>query len=145
MKNKSRHYYDKNAALYDKVLSPVAKTLSKWRKSLLKDAAGKTLEIGVGTGKSITDYPHGVTVTAIDSSKNMLKYARQRAIHHTHIDNLIEMDAEELAFDDNSFDTVVAACVFCSVRSPVKAFKEMRRVCKRGRACLSARARKESA
>ena len=130
MKNRSKHYYDRNAAVYDKILSPVEKILSKWRKKLLKDARGKTLEIGVGTGKSFNDYPNGVSITGIDSSSNMLKYARKRANGYEKVEKLLEMDAENLLFPDNIFDTVVSSCVFCSVGNPVKAFKEMKRVCK---------------
>lgn len=132
MKNKSKHYYDRNAAVYDKILSPVEKTLSKWRRRLLKDARGKTLEIGIGTGKSLSDYPAGVSITGIDASENMLQYARKRANGYNHIDKLLIMDTEELAFDDNTFDTVVSSCVFCSVHNPVKAFSEIKRVCKVG-------------
>ena len=131
MKSKTKQYYNRNAALYDKLLAPVDGTLSKWRKQLLKDVRGKTLEIGVGTGKNMEHYPKGVSLTAIDSSENMLKYARKRANGHNHIDNLLIMDAESLAFPDNTFDTVVSSCVFCSVHNPVKAFEEVKRVCKR--------------
>ena len=116
--------------MYDKVLSPVEKTLSKWRRRLLKDAHGKTLEIGIGTGKSLSDYPKGVSITGIDSSENMLKYARKRANGYNHIDELLIMDAEDLRFPDNTFDTVVSSCVFCSINNPVKALKEIKRVCK---------------
>ena len=130
MKKKASHYYDRNAAVYDKVLSPVQKTLSKWRRRLLKDAHGKTLEIGIGTAKSLSDYPKGVLITGIDSSENMLKYARKRANGYNHIDELLIMDAEDLRFPDNTFDTVVSSCVFCSINNPVKALKEIKRVCK---------------
>ena len=130
MKNKSSDYYDRNAAVYDKILSPVEKTLSKWRRRLLKDAHDKTLEVGVGTGKSFSDYPKGVLITGIDSSENMLKHARERAKGYNHIEELLIMDAEDLDFPDNSFDTVVSSCVFCSVNNPVKAFEEIKRVCK---------------
>ena len=130
MKNKAKHSYDRNAAVYDKILWPIENTLSKWRKRLLKDVRGKTLEIGIGTGKSMGDYPEGVSITGIDASENMLKYARKRANGHTHIDELLIMNAEVLDFDDDTFDTVVSSCVFCSVDNPVKAFKEMKRVCK---------------
>lgn len=130
MKNKTNHYYDRNAAVYDKVLSPVEKTLSKWRRRLLKDAQGKTLEIGIGTGKSLSDYPKGVSIVGIDSSENMLKHARKRANGYNHIEELLIMDAEDLTFPDNTFDTVVSSCVFCSVHNPVKAFREIKRVCK---------------
>ena len=132
MKSKTKHYYDRNAAVYDKILSPVEKTLSKWRKSLLKDAKGNTLEVGVGTGKSFKDYPHGVSITGIDSSENMLKYARKRAKGYANIEKLMVMDAENLLFSDNSFDTVVSSCVFCTIHNPVKAFREIQRVCKSG-------------
>ena len=117
--NKSKEYYNRNAALYDKLLAPVDGVLSKWRKELLKDAKGKTLEIGIGTGKSLDHYPQGVSVTGIDSSENMLKYARRRANGHTHIDQLLKMDVEDLNFPDGAFDTVVATCVFCSVHDPI--------------------------
>ena len=130
MKSKSRHYYNRNAALYDKLLAPVDGTLSKWRKELLKDSYGVTLEIGIGTGKSLEHYPPGVKITGIDTSEKMLNYARKRANNHTNIDQLLTMDAEELNFPDNTFDTVVASCVFCSVHDPIKAFKEIKRVCK---------------
>lgn len=130
MNNKTKQYYDRNAALYDKILSPVEKTLSKWRRRLLKDAQGEILEIGIGTGKSLLDYPDGVSITGIDSSENMLRYARKRAKGYNHIEKLLIMDAENLIFDDNTFDTVVSSCVFCSVDNPVTAFKEIKRVCK---------------
>lgn len=130
MKNKPKEYYDRNAALYDKLLAPVDGTLTKWRKELLKDAFGKTLEVGIGTGKNIQHYPPGVTLTGIDSSEKMLKYARKRANGYTHIDQLLKMNAEDLIFPDNAFDTVVASCVFCSVSDPIKGFQEIKRVCK---------------
>lgn len=130
MKNKPKEYYDRNAALYDKLLAPVDGTLTKWRKELLKDVSGKTLEIGIGTGKNIQHYPAGVTLTGIDSSERMLKYAHRRANGYTHIDQLLKMDVEDLIFPDNTFDTVVASCVFCSVSDPIKGFHEIKRVCK---------------
>ena len=60
----------------------------------------------------------------------MLKHARKRAKGYNNIDKLLVMDAEKLNFLDNSFDTVFASCVFCSVNNPIKAFKEIKRVCK---------------
>ena len=37
---------------------------------------------------------------------------------------------QNLEFQDNSFDTVFATCVFCSVPDPVQGLKEIKRVCK---------------
>jgi len=45
---------------------------------------------------------------------------------------LCEMDAQSLSFADDSFDTVLATCVFCTVPDPIKGLREMRRVCKPG-------------
>lgn len=47
------------------------------------------------------------------------------------------MDIQELAFPDNSFDSVVASYVFCSVPHPVQGLQEARRVCQpRGKIVL---------
>jgi SAM-dependent methyltransferase len=41
---------------------------------------------------------------------------------------VIQAPAEDLPFDDGSFDVVVATLVFCSVDDPLKAIAETRRV-----------------
>jgi ubiquinone/menaquinone biosynthesis C-methylase UbiE len=42
------------------------------------------------------------------------------------------MDVQSLYFADNSFDTVIASFVFCSVPAPLKGLKELYRVCRPG-------------
>ena len=59
----------------------------------------------------------------------MLKKAIQNTKGTNNI-TLIEMDAQDMSFPDNTFDTVVTSCVFCSVPDPVKGLEEIRRVCK---------------
>ena len=44
--------------------------------------------------------------------------------------SLMVMDAENLTFDDDSFDYVITTFVLCSIPNPVAALREMRRVCK---------------
>ncbi|WP_244671354.1 class I SAM-dependent methyltransferase [Bacillus sp. NTK034] len=39
-------------------------------------------------------------------------------------------DIQVLPFPDNTFDSIVSTCVFCSVPDPVKGLKELKRVCK---------------
>jgi ubiquinone/menaquinone biosynthesis C-methylase UbiE len=41
------------------------------------------------------------------------------------------MDAQQMDFPDNSFDSVFTTCVFCSVPDPVKGLHEIKRVCKK--------------
>lgn len=90
------------------------------------------LEVGVGTGLSLPLYPVDVTVTGIDISSDMLAQAHARKIRER-LDNVVElsvMDAEEMAFRDNSFDRVVAMHVASVVPHPERLVAEMCRVCK---------------
>ena len=60
----------------------------------------------------------------------MLKRAQKRARLLEFDVRLLEMDAQNLAFPDQCFDTVFATFVFCSVPDPVQGLRELRRVCK---------------
>lgn len=90
------------------------------------------LEVGVGTGKNIPYYPTRVEVTGVDISPKMLQRAAWRAERLQRKVKLEHMDLEQLDFEDNTFDTVVATCVFCSVPHPVRGLGEVRRVCRPG-------------
>ena len=98
---------------------------------MLKHAYGKILEVGIGTGKNIVYYPADIHLTGIDFSEKMISEARKKYGNQSWIEFIL-MDAEEMDFRDNTFDTVVTSCVFCSVPDPVKGLKEIRRVCKKG-------------
>ena len=86
----------------------------------------------MGTGKNLEYYPAGVRVTAIDFSPRMIDKAREKAAKIDRDIDLQVMDIQDMKFPDNSFDTVLTSCVFCSVPDPVKGLKEIRRVCKSG-------------
>lgn len=91
------------------------------------------LEVGVGTGLSLPLYPGTVRITGIDLSTHMLERAAQRKRRDAlgNVD-LCEMDAERMAFRDDSFDKVVAMYVASVVPHPDRLVAEMRRVCKPG-------------
>ena len=90
------------------------------------------LEVGVGTGKNFPYYPPDVEITAIDFSERMLKRAQDKASKQGLKVSLQQMDVQNLEFKDNSFDTVVASFVFCSVPNPARSLMEVERVCKPG-------------
>jgi ubiquinone/menaquinone biosynthesis C-methylase UbiE len=104
---------------------------SRWREKLLSGVKGKTLEVGVGTGKNLKYYPADVDLTGIDFSENMIERARRKSGNKPNI-RLMVMNAERMDFEANTFDTVVTSCVYCSVPDPVQGMKEMKRVCKPG-------------
>lgn len=128
---KIRKRYNRASRFYDILESPMEMmALREWRINLMKELRGNVLEIGVGTGKNIEYYPEDITMTAIDFSEGMLKKAEGKAIKYKKNVTLLQMDAQEIKFPDNSFDTIFTTCVYCSVPDPIKGLKEMRRVCK---------------
>ena len=92
----------------------------------------RILEVGVGTGLSLSLYPRHVEVTGIDLSREMLVRARvrRRCQRLSQVVALRLMDAEHMQFADNSFDKVVAMYVVSVVPSPTRLVAEMRRVCR---------------
>ena len=104
-----------------------------WRKKLWAKVDGHhILEVGVGTGKNFDFYPDDARITAIDFSQEMLKQAARKKDRKNSQVELHLMDVQSLCFADNSFDTVIASFVFCSVPLPLKGLKELYRVCKPG-------------
>lgn len=122
-----RRRYNRNALVYDAMDRMIR---DDWRLRVIKQARGRVLELGVGTGKNLPLYDPAVTteLVGIDFSPGMLARAHQKecAVPVT----LLEMDAQHLTFADHSFDTVLATCVFCTVPDPVQGLREARRVCK---------------
>lgn len=117
------------ARIYDLYTSPMEWAgLSKRRRRLLTHAKGAVLEVGAGTGRSFAFYPIGVQVTATDVAPSMLERARRTAAASPVPIEVREADAQRLPFPDDSFDTAVATCVFCSVADPVRGLSELARV-----------------
>jgi phosphatidylethanolamine/phosphatidyl-N-methylethanolamine N-methyltransferase len=94
----------------------------------------RILEVGVGTGLSLSLYPPDVEVTGIDLSREMLVRARVRRRRQrlNQVVALHLMDAEHMLFADNSFDKVVAMYIVSVTPHPARMTDEMRRVCKPG-------------
>lgn len=121
--------YDRIAPFYDWFDAPMYWLGGRYRRGrVISPARGRVLEIGVGTGRNLGLYQGDVALTAIDISAGMLRRARRRAARLArHVDFRLA-DAAELPFEDGSFDTVTATCVFCSVADPVRGLAEAARV-----------------
>jgi len=92
----------------------------------------KVLEVGVGTGLTLPFFPQDCTVVGMDLSEHMLAKAHQKVETHG-MENveIMQMDAMNLDFPDDHFDSVIAAYVISVVPDPVQVLKEMSRVCKK--------------
>jgi phosphatidylethanolamine/phosphatidyl-N-methylethanolamine N-methyltransferase len=126
--------YEKLANVYDLVFGP---TLHPGRLVALERMgiapSDRVLEVGVGTGINTSLYPVNCQVTGIDLSSSMLEKARERVAREGLRNvRLMEMDAANLTFADDSFDIVYAPYLVSVVPDPVKVVREMRRVCKPG-------------
>ena len=126
--------YEKLASVYDLAFGP---TLQPGRVQALNrmdiQAGERVLEVGVGTGINLSLYPKACRMTGIDFSSSMLEKARER-IARGGLDHmrLLQMDAADLKFADDSFDIVYAPYLISVVPDPVKVAQEMRRVCRPG-------------
>lgn len=125
--------YDKLAKVYDLIFGP---TLHPGRLQAIKrmdiQPGERVLEVGVGTGINLSLYPADCQVTGIDFSSSMLEKARERAARKELPVRLLQMDAADLRFADDSFDIVYAPYLISVVPDPVQVAREMRRVCRPG-------------
>ncbi|WP_301108082.1 class I SAM-dependent methyltransferase [Sporosarcina sp.] len=119
--------------LYDLAMKPLETTRFKQlRTELVRSARGQVLEIGSGTGVNFPYYHNAEKVTAVEPNPLMSKRAFKRMKSTSVPVELHETTAESLPFADNTFDTVIATLVFCTIPDPMKALAEIRRVSKPG-------------
>jgi ubiquinone/menaquinone biosynthesis C-methylase UbiE len=81
---------------------------------------------------NIPFYDADLKLTGIDLSPEMLEIARKRAADLDRDVDLLEGNAHRLAFDDESFDTIVCTFSLCNIPDPHQAVTEMRRVLRPG-------------
>ena len=128
--------YEKLASVYDLAFGPA---LQPGRVRALKQMdiqpGERVLEVGVGTGINLSLYPRSCEITGIDFSDSMLEKARDRVarggLRQARM-RLLQMDAADLKFADDSFDIVYAPYLISVVPDPVKVAQEMCRVCRPG-------------
>lgn len=131
-----RSAYRRYARYYDRVFGPVFAPGRHVAMEMLNQKPGqRILEVGVGTGLSLPEYDPRTRVVGIDISPEMLDIARERAERECpegQVEDLLVMDAEELEFPDNSFDSIACMYVASVVPNPDRLISEMRRVCRPG-------------
>ena len=131
--HESKIYYE-FSHLYDRIFTRfffprIVSTLQ----SLNIPPGAKVLEVGVGTGLSLSAYPRHSAVTGIDLAPEMLEQAQRKVNREgwTHVE-LLQMDALDLEFPDDHFDYVTAFHVVSVVPDHETLMREMVRVCRPG-------------
>src|SRR5919201_2001459 len=126
--------YARWAPVYDLVFGAVFERGREAAIAAAERIGGRILEVGVGTGISLPDYARTNRLVGVDLSEPMLRKAQERVIEHglTNVELLAVMDAERLAFPDESFDVVVAQYVITTVPHPEATLDELARVLKPG-------------
>jgi arsenite methyltransferase len=125
------------AALYEKLLAANEEAgLREMRADLLRSASGRTLEVGSGTGLNLEHYPEAVTELVLtEPDPHMAKRLRRKLkdggppVGATEV---VETGAEELPFEDASFDAVMSNGVINLSLFKGRVFAEAARVLRPG-------------
>ena len=107
--------------------------------ALVAQAAGTVLEIGGGTGANLGHYRPAVTsltITEPDVADAQAPRA-PRAVPRRPRRMVLRAPAEDLPFEDDTFDMVVSTLVLCGVDDQPRAVREIRRVLRPGAGCSS--------
>lgn len=118
------------AATYDRQMAKVEKAgLRAHREALLGQAEGSVLEIGAGTGGNLPYYgPAVASLTMTEPETSMLRRLERKVSDQAPGTQVLRAPAEDLPFDDDSFDVAVSTLVLCGVDDQPRALRELRRV-----------------
>ena len=102
--------YARWAPVYDFVFGAVFNAGRKASIAADERVGGRILDVGIGTGISLTDYAPTHRIVGVDYSEPMLRKAHERVAEHklAHVEALAVMDARHLGFPVAFFDAVVA-------------------------------------
>lgn len=103
--------------------------LLPYRRRAVSLAAGRVLEIGIGSGLNLALYPSAVRrVIGVDPSSELLRLAAEASRSVVLETELVEGLAEELPLEDGSIDCAISTWTLCSVSEPRQVLSEIRRV-----------------
>jgi ubiquinone/menaquinone biosynthesis C-methylase UbiE len=122
------------AATYDRFIRATERAgLHDMRTGLVADAVGDVLEIGGGTGANLGLYGPAVrSLTITEPNPAMVKRLERHVAEVAPGTTVLRAPAEDLPFEDDSFDTVVSTLVLCGVDDQPRAVREVLRVLRPG-------------
>jgi ubiquinone/menaquinone biosynthesis C-methylase UbiE len=122
------------AMTYDRQMAKTEKAgLRAFRERLLAGLSGDVLEIGGGTGANLPWYGPAVTsLTLTEPQPPMLRRLERTVGERYPSATVLRAPAEDLPFDDHTFDVAVSTLVLCGVDDQPRALRELRRVLRPG-------------
>src|SRR6201984_3298867 len=122
------------AGMYDRFMAKSDREgLAAHREAFLAGAGGHVLEIGGGTGANLAKYGHNLhSLTIPEPEKPMIRRLQRRIEERRPDAKALRAPAEDLPFEDDSFDTAVSTLVLCTVDDQPRALGELRRVLRPG-------------
>jgi ubiquinone/menaquinone biosynthesis C-methylase UbiE len=122
------------AMTYDRQIARSEKAgLRAFREGLLAGAQGDVLEIGGGTGANLPCYgPAVASLTITEPELPMLRRLERKVREQGRAVKVLRAPAEDLPFDDDTFDVAVSTLVLCGVDDQPRALRELRRVLRPG-------------
>ena len=137
--NEINDFWSEDAGVYDTIIQEELKSFrhAAWQKQILSHfPEGKVLRIlDIGCGPaffSIILSEKGHDVTGVDGADGMLKQARKNVENCKSTATIMKMDANYLDFPDETFDLIVSRNVTHTILNHVTAYKEWKRVLKKG-------------
>ena len=125
--------------MYDKYILPYVlnctcgqKPFVKQRQKLVPMAKGKVLEVGIGSGLNMPyfDTSKIISVVGIDPSEELIQLAEKRIDDSMPVVDFVISKAEEMQFNDNTFDTVLITYTMCTVDDVSASLMQIKRVLK---------------
>jgi ubiquinone/menaquinone biosynthesis C-methylase UbiE len=122
------------AMTYDRQIAKTEQAgLRGFRESLLAGAKGHVIEIGGGTGANLPFYGPAVeSLTVTEPQPPMLRRLQSRVREEASAAKVLRAPAEDLPFEDHTFDVAVSTLVLCGVDDQPRALRELRRVLRPG-------------
>ena len=122
------------AMTYDRQIARSEKAgLRALREDLLVGARGHVIEIGGGTGANLSCYGPAVeSLTITEPQLPMLRRLERKVREQGRPAKVLRAPAEDLPFDDGTFDVAVSTLVLCGVDDQPRALRELRRVLRPG-------------
>ena len=119
---------------YDRHMAKVERAgLRALREELVAKASGQVLEIGAGTGANLPFYGPAVeSLTVTEPEPAMLRRLQRSVRAQAPFARVLRAPAEDLPFEDSTFDVAVSTLVLCGVDDQPRALRELRRVLRPG-------------